>query len=132
MYYATERLLKPLSHWKRRSKPLKPRGQLNEQRVNSGGATCPARDKICPKYGIHRHYKDIIRCKNPRAAYSRVKKSRTSRSEKQKLAEANELEEFETKSISAGELAGIMQVMTAVAAKVTKASVKEKASLKPS
>ena len=37
------------------------------------------------------------------------------------------MEEFETKSISAGELAGIMQVMTAVAAKVTKASMKEKA-----
>ena len=37
------------------------------------------------------------------------------------------MEEFETKSISPGELAGIMQVMTAVAAKVTKVSMKEKA-----
>ena len=35
--------------------------------------------------------------------------------------------EFQTNSISAGELAGIMSVITAVAAKVTKASVKKKA-----
>ena len=37
------------------------------------------------------------------------------------------MKEFETNSISAGELAGIMQVMNAVAVKVTKASMKEKA-----
>ena len=92
-----------------------------------GFLKCPARDKICPKCGIKGHYKDTEKCNNPRATYSRLKKPRNPRNEKQKLAEASEFKEFETNSIFTGELAGIMQVMTAAAAKVTKASTKEKA-----
>ena len=64
----------------------------NHDFTKEGFLKCPARDDICPKCGINGHYKDTERCNNPRAAHSLVKKPR--RNEKQKLAEASDVEEF--------------------------------------
>ena len=100
----------------------------NHDFTKEGQMKCPARDKMCPKCGIKGHYKDSDRCNKPMAVHSpHSRKPRSPRYEKRKPAEASEVEEFGTNSITAGELAGLMSVMTAVAAKVTKARVKDKA-----
>ena len=87
----------------------------NHDFTKEGFLKCPARDKICPKCGIKGHYKDTERCNNPRAAPSRVKKPIKPQNERQKLAEASEVEVFETSSIPRESWPA--SVMTAVAAK---------------
>ena len=74
--------------------------------TREGLEKCPAKDKTCSKCGKIGHYKGTEKCSRPR--YPKKQKS------PRRSAEASEVEHVENKSVSAGETAGLFQVMTAV------------------